>query len=356
MVVVGIGGSFLGAKALIDALADPRDDRFPIHFAGCHLDGADLAALLRHLSDKRYAVNAVSKSGTTTEPGVALRALLDELESRFDGEEVDRLVVTTTDASTGALRELSERRGWVSFPVPADVGGRFSVLTPVGLLPAAVAGLDIRSLLEGARQMMRALRSPADDDPSSNPALAYAAYRQAAYRAGRKVEALLTCSPRLSALAGWWQQLFGESEGKQGLGLLPVPVRITTDLHSLGQWLQQGERIALETAIDVVAGDDLVVPTTAESADGLDHLAGRAVHEINRVALAATLEAHAAGGTPCARIELPDISEHSLGSLLYFFEYSCALSAYTMGVNPFDQPGVEAYKQNMHRLLGKPRG
>ncbi|MBW2278613.1 MAG: glucose-6-phosphate isomerase [Deltaproteobacteria bacterium] len=355
LVVVGIGGSFLGAKALIDALRDPRQDAFPVHFAGWHLDGADHASLLRHLAEQRYAVNVISKSGTTTEPGVAFRLLLDDLETRFDREAVDQLVVATTDSSRGALRALADRRGWASFPVPHDVGGRFSVLTAVGLLPAAAAGLDVRALLDGAREMMDRLRNPANDSPSSNPALAYAAFRQAAYREGRKIETLLLSSPGLVSLGGWWQQLFGESEGKQQRGLFPVPVRLTTDLHSLGQWLQQGERVALETAIDVVEGDDLAVPASEAEHDGLSHLAQRPVHEIGRVALAATPEAHSADGAPCIRIEVPDTSPRTIGALLYFFEYACAISAYTMGVNPFDQPGVEAYKQNMHRLLGKPR-
>lgn len=354
LVVVGIGGSFLGAKALIDAMRDPRNQGFPVHFAGWHLDGTDYASLLRHLAGRRYAVNAISKSGTTTEPGVALRLLLGDLESRFDAATVDRLVIATTDPADGALRGLADRRGWTSFPVPADVGGRFSVLTPVGLLPAAAAGINVHALLAGAGEMMDALRNPANDSPSSNPALAYAAFRLAAYRAGRKVEALLTCSPRLGSLADWWQQLFGESEGKQRRGILPVPIALTTDLHSLGQWLQQGERIALETAIDVVRGDDLTVPATESGGDGLGHLQGRRVHDVNRIALAATIEAHAADRTPCLRIEVPEISERTLGAMIYFFEYACGISAYAMGINPFDQPGVESYKQGMRRLLDEP--
>jgi glucose-6-phosphate isomerase len=353
LVVVGIGGSYLGAKALIDALGDPRNVGFPIHFAGWQLDGTDHASLLRHLADRRYAVNAVSKSGTTTEPGVAFRLLLDDLESRFDRAEVDRLITATTDASRGALRTLAERRGWATFPVPDDVGGRYSVLTPVGLLPAAAAGLDIRALLDGAREAADALRDPTAD-PASNPALCYAAFRQAAYRAGRKLEALLISAPGLRSLGGWWQQLYGESEGKRQGGLFPVPVQLTTDLHSLGQWLQQGERIACETGLDVIDGDELTVPASETSDDRLGYLAGRTVHEIGRVALAATLEAHSADGSPCLRLELRQVSEQTVGALLYFFEYACAISAYTMGVNPFDQPGVEAYKKNMHRLLGKP--
>jgi glucose-6-phosphate isomerase len=231
------------------------------------------------------------------------------------------------------------------------VGGRFSVLTGVGLLPAAAAGCDVRALLAGAGEMQELLRAPGNDT-TDNPALKYAALRQAAYRAGRKVEALLYCTPALSSLAEWWKQLFGESEGKQGQGLLPTSIGLTTDLHSLGQWLQDGEPIALETAIDAVGGDAIEIPDDPARPDRPDRLAGRPLHEVNRVALAATLEAHAAGGTPCARIQVPAITEPTLGGLLYFFEYACAVSAYVQGVNPFDQPGVEHYKRNMRRLLG----
>jgi glucose-6-phosphate isomerase len=348
LVVAGIGGSYLGARALIDALAGP--DGFEVLFAGNSLDAAYHQRLLQRLSGRRYSVDAVSKSGGTIEPSIALRLLLADLEARLPREQADQLIYATTGPS-GALAELADSRGWTVFPIPDGVGGRFSVLSAVGLLPAAAAGCDIRAIVAGARSAMEILRDPENSDALGNPALAYAAFRQAAYRSGRKVEALLTCAPSLASLAGWWQQLFGESEGKDKKGALPQTIDLTTDLHSLGQWLQDGEPIAFETAIDAKTGHDLEIPSGGSTGGGPDHVAGKQLHTVNRAALAAALEAHADRGTPCLRIEIPEIAAGTIGALLYFFEYSCAISGYMLGVDPFDQPGVEAYKRNMRRLL-----
>jgi len=351
VVVVGIGGSYLGARAVIEAFAAPFDPAPKVLFAGHHLDARYHRALLERLSGADYAVNVISKSGTTTEPGCAFRFLWDDLGRRGDRELASR-VVATTDRARGALRELADAHGLRSFEVPDDVGGRFSVLTAVGLLPVAVAGIDIRALLAGARGMMERLRDPAADSPDTNPALAYAAFRLAAFRAGKRVEVLSTTAPHLGCLAEWWKQLFGESEGKGGQGLFPAALSLTTDLHSLGQWMQDGPRIVVETALDVVWEQPLAIPAMEGDRDGLGHLAGRTVHDVNRIALAATLEAHRDGGVPCCRLEIDRLDASHLGALLYFFEYACGVSAYALGVNPFDQPGVEAYKKNMHRLLG----
>ncbi len=351
VVVVGIGGSYLGARAVIDALGSPFDPAPKVLFAGHNLDAGYHGALLERLSGADYAVNVISKSGTTTEPGCAFRFLWEDLGRRFP-DDLARRVVATTDRTRGALRELATAHGLPSFEVPDDVGGRFSVLTAVGLLPVAAAGIDVRALLAGARGMMERLRAPEADGVETNPALAYAAFRLAAFRSGRRIEVLSTTAPHLSCLAEWWKQLFGESEGKGGQGLFPAALSLTTDLHSLGQWMQDGPRVAAETALDVVSGRHLAIPAMDGDRDGLGHLAGRAVHEVNRIALAATLEAHRDGGVPCCRIEIDRLDAARLGALLYFFEYTCGVSAYALGVNPFDQPGVEAYKKNMHRLLG----
>lgn len=350
VVVVGIGGSYLGARAVIEALGEPSATAPEVLFAGHHLDAHEHGALLARLAGADYAVNVISKSGTTTEPGCAFRLLWGDLRSRH-GDALGTRVVATTDRAHGALRELADAHGLTSFEVPDDVGGRFSVLTAVGLLPVAAAGIDIRALLGGAQGMMRRLRA-ATDDLEANPALAYAAFRLAAFRAGRSVEVLATCAPRLRHLAEWWKQLFGESEGKAGKGLFPASLALTTDLHSLGQWMQEGPRLAIETALDVVHERPLPIPAMDGDRDGLRHLAGRDMHQVNRIALAATLEAHRDGGVPCCRIEIDRLDPATLGALLYFFEYACGVSALALGVNPFDQPGVEAYKRNMRRLLG----
>ncbi len=350
LVVVGIGGSYLGARAVIDALTPPDGQGLPIYYAGHHLDSFYHAGLLNKLSSKRFSVNVISKSGTTTEPGLAFRMLWESLSSRFKPEELKNLVFATTDASKGSLRHFSDEAGLTTFVIPDDVGGRYSVLTPVGLLPIAAAGYDIKKIVEGAREMREILRS----GNSENLAVTYAAYRNAAYRKGKKIEIMASYRPSLHHFSEWWKQLFGESEGKENRGIFPASVDLTTDLHSMGQWIQEGERTIFETVIDVVSSRSLVVPSKEHDGDGLNYLAGRELNEINRIALKATMEAHHSGGVPVARLEVPSIDEKILGALMYMYEYSCGVSAYMLEVNPFDQPGVEAYKKNMFRMLGKP--
>ena len=354
LVVVGIGGSYLGARAVLEALRNPVDPGFPIHFAGHHLDSAYHSHLLDHLKGKRYAVNVISKSGTTTEPGLAFRFLWNDLRGRFSREELRNQVFATTDARKGSLRVLADGEGLDTFVIPDDVGGRYSVFTPVGLLPIASAGIDVRALVEGARAMTEHLRSTAGEDPHRSQALAYAAYRNGAYRQGKKIEIFASYIPSLHYVAEWWKQLFGESEGKNLQGIYPASVDLSSDLHSLGQWIQEGERTLFETILDVVEGPSLEIPRDSADEDGLNYLAGRGLHDVNRVALQATREAHVEGGVPAARFEIPRLDAWHLGALLYMFEYSCGISAYMQKVNPFDQPGVEAYKKNMFRLLGKP--
>ncbi|MBI3394447.1 MAG: glucose-6-phosphate isomerase [Spirochaetia bacterium] len=351
LVVVGIGGSYLGARCVTEALARPFTQSFPIHFAGHHLDAGYHAALLDHLKSRRYSVNVISKSGTTTEPGLAFRYLWNDLSHRYP-KDLASLVFATTDAKKGGLRKLADANGLQAFVIADDVGGRYSVLSPVGLLPIAAAGHDIRALLQGARDMMHLIRKT--DDPAKNPAVQYAAWRNAAYKAGKKIELFVSYRPGLHFLSEWWKQLFGESEGKNGKGIFPASVDLTTDLHSMGQWIQEGERTLFETVIDVEEDRSLLVPKAQSDDDGLNYLAGKSLGEVNRTALAATLSAHESGGVPCLRLAVPRIDERTLGALMYLFEYACGISAYMLGVNPFDQPGVEAYKKAMFRLLGRP--
>lgn len=351
LVVVGIGGSFQGANAVIDAVVTPFSSDLDIHFAGHHLDATFHEDLLNSLSSRRYAVNIISKSGTTLEPSVAFDLLWRDLSSRFDPDEIKKLVFVTTDGGKGRLLEFARSHGLTTFPVPDDVGGRFSVLSPVGLLPLAAAGVDVKALLEGARSMARVVRDPSNATVESNPALAYASFRIAARAASMHIEIMASMSPRLLGITEWWRQLFGESEGKGEDGIFPACLFYPTDLHSLGQWIQEGPAIAFETALDVVTDSDLVVPGGADSLCG--HLGGLPVHTINRTIAEGALHAHSARGIPCGRIELERICEAELGALLYFMEYACAVSAYAQGVNPFDQPGVEAYKKEARKLLGR---
>ncbi len=351
LLVLGIGGSNLGAQAVIDALVSPFASDFPVLFGGNHLDPDYHATLLDHLSETRYCVNVISKSGNTMEPAIALRLFRQDLINRFGREEAARLLFVTTGSKTGALNDLVHVEGLTTFVVPEDVGGRFSVLSPVGLLPIAVAGLDIVALLDGAREISKILRADDNDTADSNPALAYAAYRLACYRAGKKNEVLVSFTPRLRSLCEWWRQLFGESEGKDGKGIIPAASTYTTDLHSMGQWMQEGERTVLGTFIDVETSGDLVIPTSSNDIDGLEYLAGRPLREVNRTAVKGAIRTHRDGGVPCARIEIPSLDAKNLGALLYMFEYACGISAYAMGVNPFDQPGVESFKKNIRELL-----
>ena len=347
LVVVGIGGSYLGARAVIDALSPPFKKGFEVFFAGHQLDADYHAGLLEYLKDKRYAVNVISKSGTTTEPAAAYRLLYDDLEGRFGKAALKDLIFATTDKAKGTLRAECERDGLTSFVVPDDVGGRFSVLTPVGLLPIAAAGLDIRALLEGAKSMREIVANPDNGSLEGNPALAYAAFRNGAYNAGKKIEVLASYVSRLSMVAEWWKQLFGESEGKDGKGIFPASCNFTSDLHSMGQMMQDGERTLFETVIDIVEATAVPIP----SGEAKSRLDGWNMNDVNRAVVKAGLEAHTDGDVPCLRIELPGISEKTVGALLYFFEFSCGVSAYMLGVNPFNQPGVETYKKHLMKIL-----
>ncbi|MBX7058840.1 MAG: glucose-6-phosphate isomerase [Leptospirales bacterium] len=354
LVCVGIGGSYLGARAVIEALRGPLRGGFPVYFAGHQLDARYHQDLLKLLEGKRYAVNVISKSGTTTEPGVAFRLLWRDLSARYDGATLRKLVFATTDAKKGSLRKLADQAGLQTFVIPDDVGGRFSVLTPVGLLPIAAAGLDIAALVGGAAEMARALRDESNAGYDANPALQYACYRNSEYRRGRKIEIMASYQSGLSMFHEWWKQLFGESEGKQGRGIFPASVSLSTDLHSMGQWMQDGERSIFETVLDIIDEPGPTLFSQDNDDDGLNYLAGRSLHQVNRTALEATLQAHHSGDVACLTLRIARLDERILGALLYLFEYSCGISAYMLGVNPFDQPGVEAYKKNMFRLLGKP--
>ncbi len=347
LVVVGIGGSYLGARAVIDALSPPFKKGFEVFFAGHQLDADYHAGLLEYLKDKRYSVNVISKSGTTTEPAAAYRLFYEDLKTRFGKEALKELIFATTDKAKGTLRAECERDSLTSFVVPDDVGGRFSVLTPVGLLPIAAAGLDIRALIEGAKSMRAVVADPKNSGLDTNPALAYAAYRNAAYQKEKKVEVLVSYVSRLAMIAEWWKQLFGESEGKDGKGIFPASCNFTSDLHSMGQMMQDGERNLFETVIDIVGATDVTIPA-GEAKSRLD---GWKMNDVNRTVVKAALEAHTDGAVPCLRLELPMISEKTIGALLYFYEFSCGVSAYMLGVNPFNQPGVETYKKHLMRLL-----
>lgn len=353
---LGIGGSYLGAKAVIEALTpyfpagtDEEEPPPEILFAGHHMSGAYLRELLAHLDGKSVYVNVISKSGTTLETALAFRLVRDWMEAHFD--DANRRIVVTTDPSEGALNELRAGKGYKKYEIPPDVGGRFSVLTPVGLLPIAVAGIDIRSLFYGARDACARYSTTTAD----NPALTYAALRYLLLQQGYSIEVLAVFEPRLSSIGGWWQQLFGESEGKDHKGLYPASVQYSTDLHSLGQYMQEGQRILLETFLMLEDDDgDLAVPRTDADLDGLNYLAGQSLTHINRQAYQGTAEAHADGGVPVMTVWLDRLTPETLGDALYFFEHAVAVGGYLLGINPFNQPGVEAYKKNMFRLLGRP--
>ncbi len=358
-VVVGIGGSYLGARAVIEALQHAfhglcEDRTTPIMvYAGHQLSSDYMADLLSLLRNKEYSVMVISKSGTTTEPAIAFRLLKSHLEHKYGKKEAASRIVAITDARQGALKDLADREGYPQFVVPDDVGGRYSVLTPVGLLPVAVAGHNIHKLLEGARRMQQFLMTK--KSLADSPALQYACARTACYRKGFHTEILVNYEPRLFYLTEWWKQLFGESEGKQGRGIFPAGVSFTTDLHSMGQYLQEGGRHLFETVLSVEKPiRALKVPVDPEDADGLNFLSGKSLTEINHMAELGTCLAHNDGGVPLIRLQIPEINEYTLGQLLYFFEYACGISAYMLDVNPFDQPGVEAYKKNMFALLAKP--
>lgn len=359
VVVVGIGGSYLGARAVIDACNNSFDAYINtgrknpfVLYAGQNIGEDYTAELLDLLKDKSFAIVVISKSGTTTEPALAFRLLKNLCESKFGKEGAKERIVAVTDEKRGALRTLATQEGYKTFVIPDDVGGRFSVLTPVGLLPIAVAGLDIRQLVKGAADMEKIT---ATDKFEENPAAIYAAARNELYRNGKAIEILVNYQPKLHFIGEWWKQLYGESEGKENKGIFPAGVDFSTDLHSMGQLIQEGERNIFETVISIKSPNlKAIVPTEAADLDGLNFLAGKSVDHLNKMAELGTQLAHLDGGVPNIRIELPLLNEYYIGQLFYFFEKACAISGYILGVNPFDQPGVEAYKKNMFALLEKP--
>jgi len=358
-IVIGIGGSYLGSRAVIEALSSSfpamvRSPKSPmVLFAGENLSADYHTDLLNVIDQYSCAVVVVSKSGTTTEPAVAFRLIKQKLESGYGKEGARERIIAITDASRGALKTIADKEGYTSYIIPNDVGGRYSVLTPVGLLPLAVAGLDIGLLVEGATEMERvACVTP---DFSRNPATLYAAARNLLYEQGKTTEIMVTYQPNLAMLTEWWKQLYGESEGKEGKGIFPAGVTFTADLHSMGQFIQEGSRNLFETVLSVdTPNHDLIIPNDHENSDGLNFLAGKCLSEVNHKAEEGTRMAHVDGGVPNIRISIPSLNASHLGQLLYFYEFACGVSGYILGVNPFDQPGVEAYKRKMFELLGKP--
>ncbi len=359
VVVVGIGGSYLGARAVIDALSSSFDwlqtrRKNPvILYAGNNIGEDYLHELTEYLHDKRFGIINISKSGTTTEPAIAFRILRNLLVEKAGEEESRKRIVAITDASRGALRSLANSEGYKTFVIPDDVGGRYSVLTPVGLLPVAVAGLNIRKLFQGARDMETAC-GRATPFEVNLPAI-YAAIRNRLYLKGKKIEILVNYNPKLHYFAEWWKQLYGESEGKEGKGIFPAAVDFSTDLHSMGQWIQEGERTIFETVLSVRRPDaEVRIPHDNTDSDGLNFLRNKRVDEVNKMAELGTRIAHVDGGVPNILIEIPELSEYFVGQLIYFFEKACGISGYMLGINPFNQPGVEDYKRNMFALLDKP--
>ena len=359
LIVIGIGGSYLGAKSIIEALLpDFNDDEkkrdFPqIVYAGHNISEDYLFELLEYLNKKSYAIIVISKSGTTTEPAIAFRYLKQHIENKYGKNEASERIIAITDKSKGALRQLAEKESYKTFVIPDDVGGRYSVLTPVGLLPFAFAGFDFVKFIEGAKFMEKlcSVETKFED----NPAAMYAAVRNALYDKGKTIEIFVNYNAKLHYVAEWWKQLFGESEGKQHKGIFPASVDFTSDLHSMGQYIQDGKRNIFETVISVKQSKHkLTIPKDEANLDNLNYIAGKRVDEVNKMAELGTSIAHIDGGVPNIKIELPEINEYYLGQLIYFFEKACALSGYTLGINPFDQPGVEDYKRNMFALLEKP--
>ena len=356
-VVVGIGGSYLGARAVIEALSHQfgsllnRADDTQIVYAGHNMSEEYMVELLELLDQKDYSMAVISKSGTTTEPAVAFRILKNHLENKYGKEEARTRIVAITDKAKGALKTLANEEGYKTYIVPDNVGGRYSVLTPVGLLPIAVAGIDIEELVNGALAMETYCKENQNCD---NVVAQYAVARQALYHDGKTNEILVSYEPRLHYIAEWWKQLYGESEGKEGKGIFPASDTFTTDLHSMGQYIQEGLRNLFETIISVEKPTkEIRIPLADNDLDQLNYIAGKRLSEVNRTAETATILAHVDGGVPNIIIQIPEISASTIGELIYFFEMGCALSGYMLEVNPFDQPGVEAYKKNMFALLGK---
>ena len=360
VVVAGIGGSYLGARAVIEALGNSfawlvGDKKNPtILFAGNNIGEDYLAEMCDYLKDKKFGVINISKSGTTTETALTFRLLKKQCEAQRGKEEAKKVIVAVTDAKKGAARTCADKEGYTSFIIPDNVGGRFSVLTPVGLLPIACAGFDISQLVAGAQDMEKACGK--DVPFSENIAAQYAAVRNALYaKAGKKIEIMINYQPKLHFMSEWWKQLYGESEGKDGKGIFPASCDFTTDLHSMGQWIQEGERTIFETVVSVETPRHTVLfPHDEENLDGLNFLEGKRVDEVNKMAELGTQLAHVDGGVPNIRVVMPELNEYYLGQLIYFFERACGVSGLLLGVNPFNQPGVEAYKKNMFALLGKP--
>ncbi len=348
VVCIGIGGSYLGTRAALEALGSPK---CRVHYAGHHLSPTSLSALMKNLNPKKTGLVIISKSGTTTEPAVAFRMLRAWLEKGAGKAAASKRIVAVTDKAKGALKGMADAEGWPTFVIPDDVGGRFSVLTPVGLIPLAAAGVDVDKMLQGA---LAAAKDCSKRDAATNPAVRYAIVRNALLRKRKSVEVLANYRPELHFVAEWWKQLYGESEGKEGKGLFPASVDLTSDLHSMGQYLQEGQRMILETVLWVRSeASDLPVPKDAKDLDGLNFLSGKKLSWVNEQAMRGTAVAHADGGVPVLRLTLEKLDAYHLGYLFYFFELACGVSGYMLGVNPFDQPGVEAYKKNMFALLGK---
>lgn len=356
VVAIGIGGSYLGAKAVIEALSDAfaayrKSDNTVVLFAGQNIGEDYLYELKDFLKDKRFGIVVISKSGTTTEPAIAFRMLKAQLEEQVGKAEAAKRIVAITDAKRGALRQLATEEGYKTYVIDDNVGGRFSVLTPVGLLPIAVAGYDIKALMNGARAMQAAT----NEASMENPSFKYALTRNALYRAGKKTEILVNYNPKLHYFGEWWKQLYGESEGKDHKGIFPAAVDNSTDLHSMGQWIQEGERTIFETVVSVLEQHHTeIIPSDDANLDGLNYIAGKRVDEVNKMAELGTRIAHVDGDVPNMIVTVPALTEQYLGELIYFFEKACGISGYLLGVNPFNQPGVEAYKRNMFALLRKP--
>lgn len=357
-VVIGIGGSYLGARAIIEALQHQfsfmmNSDRPKIVYAGQNISEDYMSELMDVLDANDYAVTVISKSGTTTEPALAFRIIKNHIEAKYGKEEAAERIIAITDKSRGALKTLSDNEGYKTYVVPDDVGGRYSVLTPVGLLPIAIAGFDIHSLVKGAQEMEEFNKT--NSNIEENPVALYAAIRNGLYQKGKTTEIMVNYLPTLYYMTEWWKQLYGESEGKENKGIFPAGVSNTTDLHSMGQYIQEGLRNIFETVISVEKSKrSLDIPMDEANLDGLNYLKGKSITEVNYNAEVGTAIAHVDGGVPNIRISIPELNELNLGQLIYFYEFACGLSGYILDVNPFDQPGVEAYKKNMFALLGKP--
>ena len=353
LLAIGIGGSYLGARAAIEMLKKYFNQTgVEVIFVGNQISSTYVAELLEYLKDMDFSINVISKSGTTTEPAIAFRIFKEYIEERYGKAEAKNRIYATTDKAKGALKTLADAEGYMTFVVPDDVGGRFSVLTPVGLLPIAAAGIDVEAMLNGAKDAYLYYK---EEDVEKNDALKYALVRNTLYRKGKKIEMLVNYEPRLQYFAEWWKQLYGESEGKDGKGIWITSASFSTDLHSLGQMIQDGERTVFETVLNIEKPvSDIVISKDKDNLDGLNFLAGKTMDYVNKMAMTGTMVAHVDGGVPNLRLTIPNVSAYSFGYMVYFFELACGVSAYTLGVNPFNQPGVEAYKKNMFALLGKP--